>query len=138
MGLSTSQNQVTWSASNSQSVSAGGNATSDAETIDGAMTAGSVTIKADNGGTPADGDIIEVRILYTNGDPDAEADSADEYDDRDSVPPVLLDTYETDPAIVTLPLMQAKAYKIDVLSQAASNSITVSAQDSQQVWADPS
>jgi len=132
MGLATSQHQVTWSASNSASVAAGGNATSDAKTIDGAMTAGSVTIKADNGGTPASGDILEVRILYTNGDPDAEADSADEYDNRGSVPPVLLDTYDADPAIVTLPLMVAKSYKIDAVSQAASNSITVSAQDSQQ------
>jgi len=97
------------------------------------MTAGSVTVKADNGGTPASGDVVEVRILYTNGDTDAEADSADEYDDPDSVPPVLLDTYQTDPAVVTLPLMVAKAYKVHAVSQAASNSITVSAQDSQQV-----
>jgi len=133
MGLATSQNQVTWSASNSTSVSSGGNATSDAESINGAMTAGSVTVKADNGGTPASGDVVEVRILYTNGDTDAEADSADEYDDPDSVPPVLLDTYQTDPAVVTLPLMVAKAYKVHAVSQAASNSITVSAQDSQQV-----
>lgn len=131
MAVSKALTQITWSSSNSVSVSAGGNQTSDAFAFASDSFSGMMQIKADNaGGTPADGDVIDVYLRYTTGDPDAAPDSADEYDSAaHGVHLCTLDTFAEDPAIKTVPIdVSAKGAKLYVVSGAGSNSITVSAQ----------
>lgn len=128
MAITRSQSQVKWSAANTQSVTAGGTNTSDAVAIDATAVALSLTVKADNAGTPASGDTIEVYVKYTTGDPDADPDSADEFDSPGTLV-MVLDTNANDPAIKTVPLQISPTYfKVTVVSNAASNSITVSAE----------
>ena len=129
----TTQVQITWpTAANSSSISSGSNDTSEAATVTSGTIAASLSLKADNDGTPASGDSVDFWILYTNGDPDAEADSADEYDDIGSARFLCrLDTNDADPKNLTVPILAAvKGFKIYAASNAASNAITVSAQAS--------
>lgn len=128
MAVSTSETQVTWSASNSVSVTSGSNQTSDAMTVPSGAVAGSVQLKADNAGTPASGDTIDFYVLYTYGDPDGA--STDEYTTTQSARQIWqADTNAVDPDLSgAIPLdATAKAFKIYAVSNAASNSITVSA-----------
>lgn len=119
--------QVQWSTNNSQSISSGSNATSDAVTFSSDMKAASVQFKANNNGTPASGDTVDFYVLYTNGDPDGTG--GDEYDDAEVAAIAMqLDTNTVDPAKVTVPLLAAaKGCKIYASSNASSNGITVSA-----------
>lgn len=127
MAVSKDETQITWSASNSTSVSNGSNATSDAATLDTASIQASLTVKADNGGTPAAGDTVDVYVLYSTGDPDGA--STDEYDTPAPHNRVLtLDTNTNNPDQCTIPISPcAKALKVYVENNASSNSITVSA-----------
>ena len=77
MAITRSENQVTWSASNSVSVTSGSSQTSDAVTLNDTCVMASITCKADNAGTPASGDIINFYWASTVGDPDGA--STDEY-----------------------------------------------------------
>jgi len=43
---------------------------SDEITLDAADWSAGIAVRADNAGTPASGDQVEVRVLYTNGDVD--------------------------------------------------------------------
>lgn len=131
MAVSKTERQIKWATANTKSVTAGGNATSDAI---GAIVAAEVentqTVKADNAGTPADGDTIDVYLVQTAGDPDADPDSANEYPDTNHLIFLgQLDTFTSDPAIktVSFPTVGIEDYKLYVESNAASNSITVSA-----------
>lgn len=119
-----------WGGSNSQSVTAGGNNTSDAVTLSTTAVSASVQVKADNNGTPAAGDTINVKAIYSLGDPDADPDSSDEDDTAGHAQPLgQLDTNTDEPAIFTRVINHdAKTVKIRVESDAASNAITVSFQ----------
>lgn len=122
MAVSRAENQITWATSNSTSISAGSSATSDLFTIGTDTYAMAISCKADNAGTPASGDYVDVHILWTCGDPDGTG--ADEYDSADSVHPFYvgrIDTNTTDPGQITIDLpISAKGGKVYADSNAAS------------------
>jgi hypothetical protein len=127
MAITVNEVQVTWSASSSVSVSAGGNQTSDVATIDQTCFQATIMLKADNGGTPAAGDTVSFYLLASLGDPDG-ASTAEYGTTVQDIPLGTLDTNADDPAIMTvtipMPLVTCKVYAV---SGASSNSITVSA-----------
>ena len=127
MAVANNEQQVTWSSSNSVSVSAGSSQTSDAVTFSSTAFDGMATLKADNNGTPASGDTVDFYALLSCGDPDGA--SADEYpnDDSDGIFLARLDTNVDDPALATVGVPIAKGMKIYAKSNASSNAITVSA-----------
>ena len=127
MTVANHEQQVTWSSSNSVSLSAGGAQTSDAITLSTSAFAAMITLKADNSSAAASGDTVDFYALLSCGDPDGSA--GDEYpnDDSDGIFLARLDTNADDPAIVTVSLPMAKAAKIYAKSNASSNAITVSA-----------
>ena len=127
MAIANNEIQVQWSSANSVSVSAGGSQTSDAFSFSATAFDAMVTLKADNNGTPASEDSVDFYYLPTAGDPDGA--SADEYpaDDTNGIPLARLDTYAEDPCVVTVMIPVAKGGKLYAKSNAASNSITVSA-----------
>lgn len=103
MAITRAENQVTFSAANSVSVSANSSQTSDAITLDATCIAAQVSLKADNAGTPAAADKINVYLLQTSGDPDGA--SSDEYDTaKHGLLLATLDTSLEDPAMATVPL----------------------------------
>jgi len=128
MAIANNEIQVQWSSANSVSVSAGGSQTSDAFSFSATAFDAMVTLKADNNGTPASGDRVEIYALQSCGDPDGA--SATEYPAGagDGVLLAVLDTYANDPMIKTVSLPVAAPYlKIFAKNNAASNAITVSA-----------
>lgn len=127
MAVANNEQQVTWSSSNSVSVSADGSQTSDAVTLSTTTFAAMVTLKADNNGTPASGDTVDFYALLTCGDPDGAG--ADEYpnDDSDGTFLARLDTNADDPAVATVSLPVAKAVKLYAKNNSSGRAITVSA-----------
>lgn len=127
MARTKTETQIQWSASDTQSVSSGSNATSDAYTFDATAESASVSMKADNEGTPASGDTITFYALYTNGDTD-NTGGPDEYDTAEQGHFLaVVDTNANEPAQKTAQLnVNCKGMKIYAVSGAASNSITVS------------
>lgn len=127
MAITKAEVQITWAAANSQSVAAGGNATSDAFTFNAAAFSAMLTVKADNNGTPASGDTVDFYLLYTTGDPDGA--STDEYDSTTQGTYLgQLDTFVTDPAQRTITVNpSAKGGKIYAVNSSAGRAITVSA-----------
>lgn len=127
-----SETQVEWSTADTISLTTGSpTATSDAVSINADDVEAVIEVKGDNSGTPASGDYVEVRILYTAGDPDVDPDSADEYTTVNNAPIVgRLDTNLEDPAIILIEDIptSAKALKVYLESNAASNTIVCSAQ----------
>lgn len=137
MALSPNKVQVKWSTSNSVSVSAGGTQTSDEVLVSETSVSRELMIKVDNGGTPAPGDTIEIRLLMNAGDPDADPDSADEFGTSGNADVLaVLDTNAEDPVIYgPVPVPFGESFKVHATSNAASNSITVSAQMYEQLSA---
>jgi len=127
MAVANNEVQVEWSSSDSVSVTSESNQTSDAFSFTATAFAGMITLKADNAGTPASGDTIDFYLLPTCGDPDG--DGSDEYpnDDSDGLFLAQLDTNANDPAIASVTIPVTKGGKLYAKSNAASNSITVSA-----------
>lgn len=117
---------------NSKSISSGGNATSDLVSPDSDAVAAMLMVKADNDGTPAAGDDIHVYLLITTGDPDADADSADEFTTvGHAVIRAVLETDVEDPAIsnaIPVPLPLSGGFKVYCTNQSGGRAITVSAQ----------
>lgn len=135
MAFTKSQVQVTWSAANSVSVSTTSSQESDVVTLDTSSSnvcwKGSITVKSDNAGTPDSTDKTTFKLLFSNGDPDAEADSADEYDSNEVAPGIVLDTNVVDPAIATFEIpVGAKSFKLRAENAGTTNATTVSAQAS--------
>lgn len=135
MAITRTETQVTWSASNSVSVTAGSSQTSDEVNLDATCIAAQISCKADNSTTPASDDIIYFWLLQTSGDPDGAG--ADEFDTTDE-PPVrlcVLDTSIADPQVktVSLPIPQ-KGFKVyaEGVSAGTTNAITVSATITEQ------
>lgn len=129
MAVSKSSSQIQWSAANSVGVTSGGAQTSDALSLDATSFNAMIQLKATTG-TPASGDKVDFYINYTAGDPDANPDSADEYDTTTQGTWLAqLDVNANNPALTTVPINpSAKGFKLYAKSSAASNTITVSAQ----------
>lgn len=123
------ENQVTWSAANSVSVTAGGTQTSDVVTLNATCYAASIHLKADNSTTPAADDQIYVWALQSGGDPDGA--STDEYDSTaGALLLAVLDTNAQDPFLTTVDLpVNNDTLKIYAEGSTAgtTNAITVSA-----------
>jgi len=130
MSVSRTLTQITWSSANSVTVTAGNQATSDAISMPSDAFGATVQVKADNSGTPASGDTLDAYVMYTSGDPDAEPDSADEYDTPGHARYLgQLDTNAEDPAILTFEISPfVKGFRLYVDNNSASNSVVVSAQ----------
>lgn len=124
--LANNEVQVTWSAANSQSIAATGNATSDAFTFSTNGSFAHIQLKAKNDGTPAAGDTVSFFLLLTCGDPDG--DVADEYDTvGHAIPLGTLDTNSEDPALRTVNCPMVKGGKLYAVNNSAGRAITVSA-----------
>lgn len=132
MAITKPSTQVEWSGADTISVTSGATQTSDAVTIDATTVGLSLTVKADNAGTPASGDTISVYVLHSTGDPDVDPDNTDEYDDPGTLVAVLdtnLSGLTGGVCIKTVMLNPTiKKLKVRCVSGAASNSITCSAQ----------
>ena len=134
MAITRAENQVTWSAANSVSVTANSSQTSDIVTIDATTIKARITLKADNSTTPATDDQIFCWVLESSGDPDGA--STDEYSTADHGTFLAsLDTSGEDPAIKTvdLPLLQ-KGLKIyaEGITAVTTINMTVSATITEQ------
>ena len=128
MAIAKNEIQIQWSSSNSTSVTAGSNATSDAFTFSSTLLPGGagILLKADNNGTPASGDTVAFFILLTCGDPDGA--TTDEYATDEHTIPVVLDTNSVDPALKYIEIpAAAKGGKLYAENNAGTNAITVSA-----------
>lgn len=127
------ETQITWSSASSKSVAAGAGETSDAVTFNSGDWAAALQINADNDGTAASGDTLDVYIIYTAGD--VLGDSGDDYDTPEHA--ALLcqlntraaDTPGEDPARRTVPLeaIAAKGFKLYAMNNSAGRAITVRA-----------
>lgn len=134
MAITRTETQVTWSASNSTSVSSGGNATSDEVNLDATCVAAQIHVKADNSTTPAADDQLYLWLLQSGGDPDGGA--SDEFDTVGHALFLgILDTNDEDPAILSVPLpLPQKGLKLyaEGATAGTTNSITVSATITEQ------
>ena len=128
MAVANNEIQIEWDSGNSsKSVNAAGSATSDVFSFSATAVDAMITLKADNAGTPASGDTVELYLLATCGDPDG--NSTDEYpaDNDEGILMAALDTNVNDPAVKTVTCPVAKGAKLFAKSNASSNAITVSA-----------
>lgn len=134
MAITRAETQVTWSAANSVSVTAGGNQASDEVNLDATCIAAQIALKADNSTTPASDDIIYFWLLQTSGDPDGAA--TDEFDTTSGALFLArLDTSAQDPIIATVPLpLPQKGLKLyaEGATAGSTNTITVSATITEQ------
>lgn len=117
MALGVTEKQVTWSSSDSVSVSSSSNATSDAITnTSGTVFQAKIELKADNDGTPASGDTVDFYLLESLGDPDGA--STEEYATTTHGQHLArLDTNTSDPAIAVVhvpgPFYKFKIYAVN-------------------------
>lgn len=127
------ESQITWSSSNSVTVTSATPVASDAFAFDAEDWEADLHVYADNQGTPAAGDTADFYIAYTSGD--ILGDSGDDYATTEHAEFLCrLDTYATntpgeDPAGRIVPLRTAgKGFKvIAVCAQAATRNVVVRA-----------
>lgn len=137
MAITRTETQVLWTGSSpTDSVAAAGSEESLEVNLDATCVAAQISLKANNGGTPASGDTIDFYILQTSGEPDVDPSVTDDFDTPGHAQFLArLDTNIAgeNPAITTvaLPIPQ-KGFKIRAVSGAASNAITVSATITEQ------
>lgn len=121
MGLGRTEQQILWSGANSKTLNAATRFDSDEYVIDSSVVAISLSVRADNQGTPASGDVVNIYVKWSNGDitggGGANTFNTDEY----AMPFTVLDTYSTntpgeDPADKTLPIdpKMGKSFKLSV------------------------
>lgn len=131
MASTINETQITFSSASSVSLSNNNRVDSDAVTLNIEDWDGSVQVSADNSGTPASGDTVDVYVKWSNGD--VLGDSGDDFDTDEHAQFVCrLDTYATnnpgeDPARATIPLSVSgkKAFKLSVVAnQGASRAVT--------------
>lgn len=70
MAASKVETQILWSSSNTKTLNSNNWFVSDEVTLDDSDWDGIIYARADNSGTPASGDTVDIRILYTAGDVD--------------------------------------------------------------------
>ncbi len=103
MALCWNEIQVTWSSNPSIDLVMYSGQTSDEINPSAAAVQSQIQLKADHSGTPGSDDVVEFWLLQTLGDPDGAG--GDEYDtDEQAHLLAVLNTYEDDPALTTVPL----------------------------------
>jgi len=95
MALTRTESQILWATAASITLSDNNAATSDAIVFDATDIQAAVQVSADNAGTPAAGDYIDVWVAYTSGD--VLGDASDDYDTTEHAEFLgRLNTYATD------------------------------------------
>lgn len=131
MASTINETGITWSAAASISLNSTSRFDSDAVTLNVEDWDASLQVSADNSGTPASGDVVDVYVLWTNGD--ILGDSGDDYDTSEHAEFLCrLDTFATntpgeDPARKTVPLQVSgkKALKVSaVAAQGGTRAVT--------------
>lgn len=80
MAITRAENQVTWPTSATDKAVASGTAeTSEEVTLDDTCVAASITVKANNTGTPASGDTVDFYWAATGGEPDVDPSVTDDF-----------------------------------------------------------
>lgn len=134
MASSINETQVLWSTAASVTLSTNNRTDSDAVTLNVEDWDAAMQISADNAGTPASGDTVDVYVKWSNGD--VLGDSGDDFDtDEHAEWLCRLDTYPTntpgeDPARKTVQLMVSgkKAFKLSaVAAQGATRNVVLRA-----------
>ncbi len=121
MASSRNETQITWSSASSVSLNSNSAFTSDAFTYNAEDWAAELQVRADNSGTPASGDTVDVYIAYTAGD--ILGDTGSDYDTTEHAEFLCrLDTYATntpgeDPACKTVPI-RTGALGFKIIAQA--------------------
>jgi hypothetical protein len=121
MASSRNETQITWSSASSVSLNSNSAFTSDAFTYNAEDWAAELQVHADNSGTPASGDTVDVYIAYTAGD--ILGDTGSDYDTTEHAEFLCrLDTYATntpgeDPAGKTVPI-RTGALGFKIIAQA--------------------
>lgn len=118
MASSRNETGITWSSAAYIDITSGSNATSDAFTFNVEDWDAALTLHADNQGTPASGDTVDVYIEWSSGNVDGSA--GDDYDTPKGAQWVArLNTYSTDSdgedpqqKTVALKVIAAKAFKV--------------------------
>lgn len=131
MPLTRTETQITWATANTITLNSAIQQTSDPFIFDPTDISASLQINANNQGTPALGDNVNVRIAWTTGD--ILLNTGDDYDTGEHAQLItILDTYPTDspgenPARRTLDIpTSAKGFKVYVdAPQAATRNIIV-------------
>lgn len=119
---------ILWSAASTKSLSTASRVDSDAQTIHADAVQGSIQVTADNSGTPAAGDVVNVYIKWS-------ADASTYDTDEHALPLGVLDTVTAndpgeDPATrtFTLNVSGKRSFKLSAAApQGASRAITLSA-----------
>jgi hypothetical protein len=131
MASSINEQQVLWSSASSISLNSASRFDSDAISLNIEDWDAALQVSADNSGTPASGDTVDVYVKWTTGD--VLGDSSDDYDTDEHAEFVCrLDTFSTntpgeDPArkTVTIDVSGKKGFKVSaVAAQGASRAIT--------------
>ncbi len=138
MAITRVQNQVLWSTANTLSVTSATEVVSDVFTLDDTCINLSITLSADNAGTPASGDTAVWRIQWSNGD--VLADTGDDYDTSEHAQLLaVLDTFGTntpgeDPVRRTVSVAPvAKKFKLAcTCANAATRNVTIAARVDEQ------
>lgn len=133
MSSSRVQGQIQWSTSPSVSLNSSSRVDSDAYALDPEDWEAELLLSADNAGTPASGDYVDVWIKYSTGD--VLGDSGDDYPTDEHAEYLgRLDTYTSnnpgeDPARKSFPIRPAAhAFKLSVVApQGGSRAITLRA-----------
>lgn len=134
MASSRNETGITWSSAAYIDITSGSNATSDAFAFNVEDWDASLTLHADNQGTPASGDTVDVYVEWSSGSVDGSA--GDDYDTPKGAQWVArLNTYATDsdgedPQQKTVPLttMAAKAFKLYAKNNSGGRTIRVRAE----------
>lgn len=138
MALIRGESQITWTGAASVTLSAATRQDSDVYTFHDGDIAASVQIDANNAGTPASGDVLDVYIKWTTGD--VLGDSGNDYDTSEHaqllgrLDTVAANTPGEDPARKTWDIpVGARGFVLSVEApQAASRNIVVRARLSYQ------
>lgn len=133
MASSRTETGITWSSAASITLSSAAASTSDAFTFNAEDWDADLAVHADNQGTPASGDVVNIRVAYSVGNIDGSA--GDDYATTEHAEYIgKLDTWSTntpgeDPAMMVFPIRTtAKAVRLVVdAPQGASRSIVVRA-----------
>jgi hypothetical protein len=127
MTISTVEHKIYWTASQTSSISSGGNKTSDTASFTSTLIDLSISLKADNDGTPATGDTVDCYFLPTLGDPDGSG-TAEYTTTGHGIFLARLDTITEDPAITVVRLNPTvQAMRLYCVNNSSGRAITVSA-----------
>ncbi len=133
MASSRQETAITWSSAAYIDISSGSNATSDATSFNVEDWDAALTVHADNQGTPASGDTVDVYVKWSTGNVDGSA--GDDYDTAKGTQWIArLNTYATDAdgedpqqKTVTIP-SAAKAFKVYAKNNSGGRTIRVRAE----------